>query len=113
MSADIYSAPTILQSVSGVSYSLSWTGSTPVGTAALQVSNDYSLNPDGTVKNSGTWNTRYTLVAGSLAANVAISGNTGNAYLELEKTNAYAVRLFYDAGSGTGTLNAIINGKVS
>lgn len=113
MAGDLTSLPTVLQSISGCSYALSWSGSTPVGTAEIQVSNDYALNPDSTVANSGTWTTVELNVAGSPASSIAISGNTGNAFIDIEKTMAYAIRLFYDRTSGTGTLNVTINGKVA
>ncbi len=114
MSADITATPTVLQSISGVSFTLSWSGSTPIGTIAVEGSNDFSLNPDGTVDNAGTWIPIYISVnAGPAAASAAITGNTGSALIEILKTTVYAIRLFYDATSGTGTLNAVINGRVS
>lgn len=114
MAADITSSATVLQSISGVSYTLSWTGSTPIGTIAVEGSNDYSLNPDGSVDNAGTWIPIYISVnGGAAAANAAITGNTGSALIEILKTTVYAIRLFYDATSGTGSLTAVINGRVS
>jgi hypothetical protein len=113
MAGNLTSLPTILQSITGVSYALSWSGTAPVGTASVQVSNDYALNPTGTVANAGTWTTVELTVAGSASTTVPISGSPGTAFIEIEKTNAYAIRLIYTAGSGTGTLTAIINGKVS
>ncbi len=113
MAADITSLPTVLQSISCVSYALSWTGTSPIGTAAVQVSNDFSLNPDGTVNNSGTWTAIELSLAGATVTSIPVTGNTGNAFIEIDKTGAYAMRLFYDATSGVGTLNAVFNGKVS
>ena len=113
MASNITSSPTILQSISGVSYALSWTGSSPVGTASVQVSNDYALNPNGGVENAGTWTTITLMVSGSPATTVPISGNTGNGFIDVDKTMAYAIRLIYTAGSGSGSLTAVINGKVS
>lgn len=114
MAADITSEVTILQSITGVSYAVSWSGTTPVGTLAVQCSNDYSINQDGTVNNSGTWIPMYVSInGGAPAASISISGNTGKGIIELERTNVYAIRLFYDAGSGVGTFNATIVGKVS
>ncbi len=114
MSANITSTVTVLGTISGYSYSLTWAGSTPVGTVSVQGSNDFSLNADGSVKNSGTWNTIYIVVnGGSPSATAPISGNTGNGLIEILKTTVSAVRLIYTAGSGTGTLNAYINGRVA
>ncbi len=110
--ASITSAATILSSMTCASYSLSWTGSTPVGTASVQVSNDYAINGN-IVLNAGTWTTIYLNVNGTPATTIAITGNTGNGFIDIEKTAAYAIRLVYTKGSGTGTLNAIITGKVS
>lgn len=113
MSANITSNVTILQSITGVGYSLSWSGSSPVGTAAVQVSNDYSVFPNGSVNNAGTWTTLELEVNGSIVSAIDITGNTGTAFIEIQKTHAYAIRLVYTRTSGSGTLNAVIMGKVS
>lgn len=113
MAADITSKVTILGSITGISYQLAWTGTSPVGTAAVQVSDDYALNPDGSVRNAGTWTTVYINVNGVPAASAAISGNTGNGFIDVVSTMAYAARLFYDNTSGVGTLTAVVNGKVA
>lgn len=114
MATNITSTPTILQSLSQVSYAVKWTGTSPVGTLSMQVSNDYALNPDGqTVANAGTWNTVPLDVGGTVSTTIAVSGNTGNGFIDVNDTSAYAVRLVYTAGSGTGSLSAIINGKVA
>jgi hypothetical protein len=113
MSGNITSAPTILQSLSMVSYALSWTGSTPIGTAEVQVSNDYTLDGAGKVSNPGTWTTITLSVGGTPSDTIAITGNTGNAFIDIDKTAAYAIRLVYTAGSGTGALTAVIAGKVA
>lgn len=114
MVGDITSLVTILQSITGVSYQLSWSGSTPVGAASVQVSNDYALNADGqTVRNAGTWTTLEINVNGTPATSAPITGNTGSGFIDVEKTIAYAIRLVYTHTSGTGSLQATINGKVS
>lgn len=111
-SATITSTVTILDQCSRLSYQASWSGSTPVGTLAVQFSNDYSVFPDGTVNNSGSWTTATLSVAGSPASSVAVSGNTGTSFIDVWETSAYAVRLVYTKGSGTGTLNASIKAGV-
>ncbi len=113
MAGNLTSLPTVLQSLTGVGYSLVWTGTTPVGTVSVQVSNDYALNPNGTVANAGTWTTVTLQVSGSFVTTVPISGNTGNGFINLQELNAYAIRLIYTAGSGTGSLTVIFNGKVT
>lgn len=114
MASNITSAVTILQSMSIANYAVSWIGTTPVGTLSVQASDDYAATPDGrNVLNAGTWNTVPLLLAGALVTSIPISGNTGNGMIDLDGLGAYAVRLVYTAGSGTGTLTATINGKVS
>lgn len=109
----ITSSPTILQSLTSCSYQAKWSGTSPVGTLSVQFSNDYSVNPDGTINNAGTWTTIYLNVTGTPSQTVSISGNTGSAFIDIDKTAAYAVRLIYTKVSGTGTLNALIDAKVS
>ncbi len=114
MATDQTSEATILQSISGVAYTLAWSGTSPIGTIAVQGSNDYSLHPDGTEKSAGTWVPIYISVNGtSPAASAAITGNTGSALIEILKTTVYAIRLFYDATSGVGSLTATVNGRVA
>lgn len=90
-----------------VSYDISWSGSTPVGVMSVQVSNTYSKNADGSVRNAGNWTTL------ALSAPTNVSGNTGNGFIDVDATGSYAIRLVYTRTSGTGTMNATINGKVS
>lgn len=106
MATSLTSKPTIKSNMSMISYSVSWTGSSPVGAMTVQVSNDYSENADGTVRTAGTWNT----VPLSVAATV--SGNTGNGFIDIT-SGAYAVRLVYTRTSGTGTMQALIKGQVA
>lgn len=111
--ASVTSAVTILQSLTVGSYTYSWSGSTPIGTVAVQISNDYSLNQDGTVNNSGTWTTIFfTLNGSSVVSSAPVTGNTGVGVIEWS-TGAYAIRTVYTKTSGTGTIQAVVNGKVS
>ena len=113
MATDIISQPTILQSLSMVSYAVSWSGTTPVGTLKVQVSNDFALDAAGQVLHPGTWSTLTLQVNGDPTDTIAVSGNLGNGFIDIEKTAAYAVRLVYTAGSGTGVMTAIVAGKVA
>ena len=113
MAGNLTSTPTILQSLTLVSYSLSWSGTSPVGTVSVQVSNDYALNSNGSVQNAGTWNTLTLQYNGGATTTIPVSGNTGTGFVDVSGTGAYAIRLIYTAASGTGTLQATINGKVS
>ncbi len=111
--ATITSAVTLLSNMSMASYGLSWTGTSPIGTAEVQVSNDYSIYPGGTVNNAGTWTTLTLSVMGTPATTIAITGNTGTAFIDLDQLAGWAIRLKYTKTSGVGTLQAVINGKVS
>ena len=113
MSGNLTTQPTVLQSLSCGSYSLTWTGTSPVGTVSLQVSDDYKLAPDGTVENAGTWNVAPVSVGGVAVSTIPVTGNTGTGFIDILGTGAYAIRLIYTAGSGTGSLTVTINGKVT
>jgi hypothetical protein len=111
--ASLTSAPTVLSSLSKPSYAISWSGSSPVGTIIVQVSNDYSLGANGLVSNAGTWNTiPFLNSSGAIVSSFAVSGNTGTGFLDID-TAAYAIQLVYTKTSGTGTLAVTIAGKVS
>ncbi len=112
-SATLTSLVTVIKGISMLSYGISWAGSTPIGIIQAQVSNDYSENADGSVKNSGTWNVIPFDLNGSIVTSIPITGNTGNGFIDIDQTGAYAVRLLYTKTSGTGTLSAIVNGKVA
>lgn len=107
MSSNIISAVTVVQNLSMISYDISWAGSSPVGVMSVQVSNTYSQNADGSVKNAGTWTTL------TLSTSPAVSSNTGNGFIDVDATGAYAMRLVYTVTSGTGTMQATINAKVA
>jgi hypothetical protein len=113
MSGTITSAVTIVPSLTLGSYAYSWAGTSPVGTLAIQISNDYALYPTGAVQNAGTWVSVYVTLNGSTVTNsIPVSGNTGKGIVEWS-TGAYAIRTVYTAGSGSGTLQATFVGKVS
>jgi hypothetical protein len=107
MSGNIISAVTIIQNLSMLSYDISWTGTSPVGAMSVQVSNTYTQNADGSVKNAGNWTT---VPLGTNTTN--INTNTGNGFIDIDVIGAYAIRLVYTVSSGTGSMNATISGKV-
>lgn len=107
MATTITSKVTVIQNLSLVSYAYSWVGVSPIGTVSVQVSNDYSQYADGTVNNPGTWNTL------PLSASTAVSGNTGNGFIDIDANAGFALRTLYTPVSGTGTLQCIIDAKVS
>ncbi len=109
MSGSITGPASIIQILPGISYSLVWTG-TPTGTFAVQVSNDYSENTNGTVKNAGTWST---LPTSSFQGTYPVpAGSGGNGMLDVCVTNVYAIRLVYTRVSGSGQLTVIPCSKV-
>lgn len=111
--ASITSSPTILQSLTSANYAVKWTGTSPIGTVQVQASDDYALTQGGALANAGTWNVVPLNLAGVSVTTIPVTGNTGNGMIDLAGIGAYAVRLVYTKTSGVGTLNALINGKVS
>lgn len=105
MSGNLTSLVTIVQTNGKVSYDIAWSG-TPTGTFSVQVSNTYTQNADGSVRTAGNW-TPITL-----SSPTAALGSSGNGFIDIDATAAYAIRLMYTAASGTGTLNAVVAGKV-
>lgn len=113
MSADLTSEVTILQMLTVGTYAYSWAGASPVGALSVEISNDYSIDPGGQVRNPGTWTPVYFTLNGSSVVNSApVSGNTGTGIIEFT-TGAYAIRTVYTFTSGTGLLQAVINCKVA
>lgn len=111
--ASITSPASIIQDLTLVGYSLSWAGTAPVGVAAVQVSNDFALDPSGAVSNSGTWTTITLNYQGTAVQSIPITGNTGTAFIDIDAISSYAIRLVYTKTSGIGTIQAIINSKVA
>ena len=107
MNQTIISKPTIITNVTLVSYSVSWSGSSPVGVVTVQASNDYTQNADGSTRNQGTWNTIV------LSNTCNVSGNTGVGMIDIDSLAAYAIRLVYTPVSGGGSLQASVIGKVA
>ena len=104
---------TILQSLTIGSYTYSWSGSSPIGAISVEVSNDYKVDAAGNVLNAGTWTAIYFTLNGSSVVNAApVSGNTGTGVIEWS-TGCYAIRTLYTNTSGTGTMQAVIAGKVA
>ncbi len=112
-STTVTSLPTVLQSLTLLSYEVSWTGTSPVGTLALEVSNSFALAPDGTTAVAGTWTTVPLELAGAEVTSIPISGSTGNGFIDVTLNAGYAMRLLYTKASGVGTLTATVSGKVS
>lgn len=103
MSTTVTSAVTVIQTNSMVSYEVNFTGA-PVGVINVQVSNSYSKNVDGTVRNAGSWTTL------TLSTPSTVSG-AGTNFIDIDALGAYAVRLVYVPTSGSGVINAFVAGK--
>lgn len=113
MAGNLTGIPSIINQLSMMSYGFSWSGTSPVGTVSIQVSNDYALAVDGTVANPGTWNVLTLNFGGAAVTTIPVTGNTGNGLVDILQTGAYAIRPIYTFTSGTGTLQAIFTAKVS
>lgn len=107
MSGNIISKVTIVSKLSMIGYDISWAGATPIGAMSVQVSNTYTQNGDGSVRNPGTWTTVI------FSTPTPVTGNTGNGFIDVDATGAFAIRLVYTRTSGNGLMNAVINAKVS
>lgn len=109
MATTITGPATIIQRLPGISYDVSWTG-TPTGTFSVQVSNTVVLGPNGAISQAGNWNT---LPSGAFVGTLpAPSGSSGNGFIDVIGTEAYAVRLVYTAASGAGNLTVVAAAKV-
>ena len=94
MGADATSTAVNINEVVTMAIQAVWSdGSTPVGVLILQVSNDGDTYTDADSQN--------------------VSGNSGSIIWNVERPGYGYVRLFYDRTSGSGTLNARLNGKRS
>lgn len=82
-----------------------WSGTTPVGTVTIEVSNDHQEN-GGVVTNAGTW------TAMTSPAQLAVSGNTGNGLQECNNRSFAWVRVNFAKTSGTFTaMDCYFNGR--
>ena len=109
MTSQVISTPTDIQNIPGISYDIAWTG-TPVGTFAVQVSNTYAQNPDGSTQVAGNWNT---LPTSAFTGTYPVpNGSAGNGFLDVVGTEAKWVRIVYNPGSSTGTLTIVPSAKV-
>ncbi len=77
-----------------------WTGTSPLGVLAIQVSNDY--NPDTA---AGNW------ISLDFGSAIAISGNTGSHNVTINQLPYTYLKALYTKTSGTGTLNCSITTK--
>lgn len=109
MASTITSAPTNINRLPGLSYDLVWTG-TPTGTFAVQVSNSYTQNPDGTTNAAGSWNSLPT--SAFVGTYPVPAGSSGFGFLDVVGTEAAWCRLLYTPSGGSGTLTVVVAAKV-
>lgn len=73
------------------------------GSLAVQVSNNATLNVDGTIS-GGTW-TPFTV-----SGLPTLSGSAGNGYVQFQLNSAFT-RVAFTGSGGGGTLTTILTGK--
>jgi hypothetical protein len=112
--AVITSAITDITTMDNIGYQFDWT-SAPVGNFQVQVSSNHAQDAQGNVTVTGTWvpvvfnywNGTTLLTATSIPTSVGTP-----IYLDCTQLSAPWIRCIYTNTSGTGTLTAVISGKM-
>lgn len=107
MATSLTSDVTIIKKLSMISYDVSWSGTTPVGEITVEISNTYSQNADGTVRNAGDW------AELPLSTTCPVTGNSGNGFIDIFANSGFAIRCVYTRASGTGSMNIVASAKVT
>lgn len=94
MSGNLSSLAIDISSLNNCSVQFTWSGTSPVGTVSVKISND-GVNFD------------------NLSAPVAVSGNSGTKVIKDSGTGYKFIQAVYTFTSGVGSLTAILNGKTS
>ena len=95
MGADITSDKLDIDPTDILNFLVAWSaGATPVGTIEIQYSND-----------NITWRPL------NFGSSIAVSGNSGDHDIMVEKCNYKYLRFFYDRSSGNATMNVEVRGK--
>jgi hypothetical protein len=106
MSSAFISPVTFIRNTDNVSYQIDITTTNSTGTFAVQVSNDYSVGPDNTVVNPGTW---LTLTLSGIPTAAGANDIIG---ISLNQLPYDSIRFTYTPTvAGTGTLTAILTSK--
>lgn len=107
MNADGYSLVTNINSISGVSYTLSWTNGAS-GNFLVEVCDDYSdgMGLSQTPPQAGSWTSL------PLSASIATTGTAGTAFADIVTQAAFIRIHFQKTGGSGGTFSATIAGKV-
>lgn len=101
ISASVISQVTNVQFEDNIGIQVSWTGTSPVGTLAIECSNDYGRNG----VTSPVW------VALDFGSTINITGNSGSHTININQLPFTNIRANYTRVSGTGTLKAQISAK--
>lgn len=113
--ASLTSLVTEIQYLDDIAIQLDWTGA-PVGTFAIQVSSTFKrYDPTNKITAAGTWTPLVlTYWNGSIfVTDTSIPTSVGSPiFLDLALLSAPFVRIVYTKGSGTGTLQCTISGKM-
>ena len=106
LSASFTGPATTIRYGDNVSYQIDVFTTNSIGTFSVQVSNDYSVGPDNTVVNPGTWNTL------TLSGTPTVAGANDIISISLNQLPYFAIRLAYTSSvAGTGTCFAYITSK--
>lgn len=106
LAASFTSPATFIRNTDNVSYQINVTTSNSVGSFSVQVSDDYSVGPDNTVVNPGTWITL------TLSGTPTVASANDLIGISLNQLPYDSIRLAYTSTTaGTGTANAIITSK--
>lgn len=101
--ASITSTISDIRNIDNVAYELTWSGTSPVGTVAVNGSLDY--DPTTPTLKPGTWTSL------TLSPSPAVSGNTGSILINMTGLAFPFIQVVYTKTSGTGTLQAYVSGK--
>lgn len=112
LAASFNTPATVVRFLDNCSYQINVVTTDSVGSFAVEMSNDYYVNPvSGTIENSGNW-IPLTLTS-SLGAIPTVAATSTNISINLNQLPFYAVRLAYSASTaGTGTATIFIADKV-
>lgn len=103
---DVTSAPVKVSFLDNISIQINLTGA-PAGAFSVQVSNDVSWNPDGSLRNPGEWTTLTTPPSITVTA-----GSPDPIFIDVNQTGANGIRLIWvDNASPSGTATAILMAK--
>lgn len=105
--ASITSSVTSIQYLDNICIELIWSGTSPIGTIAIQGSLNHAQDAQGNVTVAGTW---VPMVIGG-SPTQAVSGNSGSMLFDLSQLSFPYIRIVYTKTSGIGTLDGYIGGK--